>query len=125
MKTTRPVTSSKIKKARTSPEESRQKTRQIDGLMRLMTQTTGTSVLFEIASEPGNQVYVAGTFNNWDPTVHPLTCDPTDGVFRAALLLPVGTHEYRFVVDGVWQMDDKNPSWAPNGHGTLNSVIKV
>ncbi len=122
------ISSVKHVKAKTQPASSRgarQKPRQLDRLMRLMTRETGRAIQFEIAAEPGNQVYVAGTFNNWDPTTHPLNHHPEDGVFRATLLLPVGTHEYKFLVNGVWYMDEKCPQCVPNAHGTLNSVIRI
>jgi len=113
------------KNKRVAPKRPRQKTTQIDGLMRLMSRETGKSVQFEIAAKQGSKVYVAGTFNNWDPTSHPLNHHPEEGVFKATLHLLAGTHEYKFVVNGVWQCDSKCPHWATNTHGTLNSVICV
>lgn len=98
---------------------------QFDSLMRLMNRATGKAVHFEISAEQGSQVFVAGTFNNWDKTAHPLNHDPDAGVFRLTLHLAAGEHEYKFVVNGVWHMDAKCPHWAPNSHGTLNSVIHV
>ena len=41
------------------------------------------------------------------------------------LALPPGTHEYRFVADGVWMADPANPRTVPNPFGGLNSVIEV
>ncbi len=98
---------------------------QFGSLMRLMTRAPGKAVHFEITAERGSRVFVAGTFNNWDPTAHPLNHDPDAGVFRVTLHLAAGAHEYKFVVNGVWHMDDKCPHWVPNAHGSLNSVIHV
>ena len=126
MKTTKSVAPSKIQAKRaTSLKGPRPKNQQIDNLMRLMTHETGKSVEFEIAAAQGSKVYVAGTFNNWDPTTHPLNNDQDEGVFKATLHLPAGTHEYKFVVNGVWQMDAKREQWSPNEHGSLNSVIRI
>ena len=125
MKTTKPVKPSKDKAKQATLKKDRRETRQIDALMKLMTHETGKSIQFEIAAEKECKVYIAGTFNNWDPTTHPLDHHPEDGVFRATLHLPVGTHEYKFVVNGVWHMDAKCPHWSMNEHGTLNSVIHV
>jgi len=97
----------------------------IDTLMRLMRRESGKAVLFEIVAAQDSKVYVAGTFNNWNPTTHPLDHHPEDGVFRATLLLPAGTHEYKFVVNGVWHLDSACPNWVLNEHGTLNSVVRV
>jgi hypothetical protein len=40
--------------------------------MNLLPADTGKKVLFELPAEPGSQVFVAGTFNNWNPTANPL-----------------------------------------------------
>ena len=98
---------------------------QFDSLMRLMARVPGKVVHFEISAEQGSQVFVAGTFNDWDLAAHPLNHDPDAGVFRLTLHLAAGKHEYKFVVNGVWHTDAKCPSWVPNAYGTLNSVIHV
>ena len=82
-------------------------------------------ISFEITTEPGSDVCVAGTFNNWDPAQYKLSVDPDSGVFRTRLALPPGRHEYKFVVNGVWCVDPNCPEWVPNDHGSLNSVISV
>ena len=121
MKTARSVTPSTLKAACASPKELIQKTRQLDTLVRLVTHETGKSVRFEIAAEQGSKVYVACTFNNCDPTALGMAAVPTEGVFKATLSLPAGTCEYRFVVNGVWQMEDASQDSAQNGRGTLGS----
>ena len=93
--------------------------------MKLLTAETARSVLFEIRAEPGSQVFVAGTFNSWDPTANPLKENPDSGHFKSTLRLPAGTHEYKFVVNGVWSADPKCHAWVPNGIGSLNSVLHV
>ncbi len=85
----------------------------------------GKRVRFELWAEPGSQVFVAGTFNNWSTTMHELKDSPDSGQFRAALRVPAGTHEYRFVVNGVWHKDPTCLDSVPNGHGSRNSVIHV
>ncbi len=97
----------------------------VDSLMRLMERETGKAIQFEVAAQRDSRVCVAGTFNNWDPTSHPLTYHPEDGLYKATLLIDAGTHEYKIVVDGVWHRDEKCPHWKRNALGTLNSVIKV
>mgnify|MGYP001289360710 CR=1 FL=1 len=82
-------------------------------------------VKFELATEPDSQVYVAGTFNGWSPTANPLKGNPDSGHFKATLNLAEGTHEYKFVVNGLWVSDPKCPDWVPDGCGSLNSVIHV
>lgn len=82
-------------------------------------------VRFECSAEPGSQVCVAGTFNNWDATANPLKDNLDCGHFKAVLSIPEGTHEYKFVVNGVWLSDPKCPDWVPDGCGAMNSVLKV
>lgn len=57
----------------------------------------------------GDTVYVAGSFNNWDPFMNPLEPVPGEpGRYRATIALPRGTHYYYFVVDGVRVLDPEN-----------------
>jgi 1,4-alpha-glucan branching enzyme len=80
-------------------------------------------IVFEFRAEPSARVFVAGSFNGWDPEKHPLKF--RDGLHRAALMLPRGRHEYKFVVDGVWCVDPDCNEWTPNNVGSLNSVVTV
>ena len=85
----------------------------------------GKKVSFEITAEPGCEVFVAGTFNNWDPKRDGMRDNPDSGHFKTTLVLPEGVHEYKFVVNGEWRIDSNCPDWAPNDHGSLNSVVMV
>ena len=87
------------------------------------TKTSEKKTLFRIEADKGSEVYVAGSFNGWNPLKDKLTY--RKGVFSRSLLLPVGRHEYKFVVDGTWCVDPACPEWAPNGLGSLNSVAIV
>lgn len=80
-------------------------------------------VVFQTKAEPGSKVYVAGSFNNWDPTRNKLT--EKAGTYSVSLLLPRGRHEYKLVINDVWTVDPNCPDWVPNGFGSLNSVIVV
>lgn len=82
-------------------------------------------VQFNLTVEPGKQVFVAGTFNNWDPTANSMKDNPGSGHCKATVSVPKGNHEYKFIVDGVWIMDPTCPEWVPNGCGSLNSVLHV
>jgi 1,4-alpha-glucan branching enzyme len=89
----------------------------------LPVQAAAKKVRFETRAEPGSKVFVAGTFNNWDPGKDELK--EKDDLYSASLLLPVGRHEYKFVVDGNWHIDPNCPEWVPNEVGSLNSVVTV
>jgi hypothetical protein len=41
------------------------------------------------------------------------------------LALPPGLYQYKFVVDGQWLPDPNAHAFAPNGFGTVNSVIEI
>ena len=80
-------------------------------------------ITFEVHAEPKSDVFVAGTFNQWNPRKNRLK--EQKGVFRTTMLLPKGRHEYKFVINGVWSIDPECPEWTPNGLGSLNSVLVV
>ncbi|MEI6808934.1 MAG: glycogen-binding domain-containing protein [bacterium] len=80
-------------------------------------------VHLSIKAEENNEVSVAGSFNEWNPKKHKLTY--ADGVYTISLLLGPGRHEYKFVINDVWCIDPECVEWAPNGLGSLNSVIVV
>lgn len=80
-------------------------------------------IVFEIEANPGQTVCVAGSFNEWDPSK--VLSEKAPGVFSGALMLAPGVYEYKFVVDGDWRLDERNPNFAANDFGTLNSVLVV
>ncbi len=82
-------------------------------------------VTFSVRAEPGSKVYLAGSFNNWDPTVKEMSDKKGEGIFTATLILPAGAHQYKFVIDGTWCADPECADWVQNDHGTLNSVKHV
>jgi 1,4-alpha-glucan branching enzyme len=82
------------------------------------------TVRFELAASPSSEVLVAGTFNDWQPCKMPLK-SKKEGVFALDVPVPEGKHEYKFVVNGQWVPDPKNPEWSPNTFGSLNSVLQV
>lgn len=67
-----------------------------------------------------SQVYLAGSFNNWNPTALPM--NRTDGKWEVIIKLPPGRYEYKFVVDGEWVADPDNPMRTKE-YG--NSVIEI
>ena len=82
-------------------------------------------VTFRVRAPEGASVFVAGTFNSWDATQKQLQYDALEKVFTKTLLLGKGSHQYKFVVNGVWCIDPECPDWLRNEYGSLNSVIIV
>ncbi|MFW5803096.1 MAG: isoamylase early set domain-containing protein [Verrucomicrobiota bacterium] len=70
------------------------------------------------------KVYVAGDFNNWDPTARKMA-KASDGTYRARMELPPGEHQYKFVVDGSWNCDSQAEETCPNSFGSLNGVLRL
>jgi cyclomaltodextrinase len=68
-------------------------------------------------------VYLAGTFNGWNPTATPMNRE--GDAFRVTLFLPDGEYQYKFVADGQWITDEKSARFHPDGYGGRNSVIDV
>jgi hypothetical protein len=82
-------------------------------------------VRFMLHAPGAKSVTVAGTFNQWDQNAAPLIPAGTDGVWTTTLALPVGQHQYAFVVDGRrWVADPAAPG-VDDGFGRRNSVVAV
>ncbi len=79
---------------------------------------------FRLAAPEARQVYLAGTFNDWDPTSRPLKKDAA-GVWKTWLMLSPGEHEYRFFADGEWVDDPECSEHRDNEFGTANCVRRV
>ncbi len=88
------------------------------------TKPTRHAKVFRLKDSPGRQVFVAGSFNDWQPT-QKLTDREGRGVYTCRILLAPGDYQYKFVVDGEWRLDSDNPNFVPNSFGTLNSLLRV
>ncbi|HBC86417.1 MAG TPA: hypothetical protein DCZ94_05635 [Lentisphaeria bacterium] len=93
--------------------------------MKLLPVGTQRRVRFKLLAKPGSQVFVAGTFNNWNPTANPMKDNPESGHYKAVLRVPPGAHEYKFIVNGVWSVDPKCAARIPNAYGSQNNVLHV
>jgi 1,4-alpha-glucan branching enzyme len=82
-------------------------------------------VRFVLYAPGAHRVAVAGTFNQWDRGAAPLVPAGKSGVWMTTLALPVGQHQYAFVVDGArWVVDPGAPA-VDDGFGRRNSVVAV
>ncbi len=101
---------------------------------------------FEVAfsyrpTKKAKSVYLAGAFNDWQPTALKMDGPDSKGRFNTQLKLKKGTYEYKFVVDGkTWETDPDNiwQSWrngnseaqvglsaSPRGKALEDSQFKV
>ncbi|ACU61953.1 serine hydrolase [Chitinophaga pinensis] len=76
---------------------------------------------FRLGDFPGAKlVSLAGTFNGWNDLEVPMRWK--NGAWEAALRLAPGTYQYKFVIDGVWLSDPRNPK---THEGDMNSILVV
>ena len=83
------------------------------------------SVTSTVHADKGKAVYVAGEFNNWNPTAKKMAYKAKAGIYTATVKLAAGTYQYKFVIDGTWCADPENANAVANDQGTFNSVIEV
>lgn len=89
------------------------------------TQTTKKKkVRFEWPDSQAKEVYLAGSFNDWNPTKTPLKL-AGNSAFQKTLTLAPGRYEYLFVVDGQWQADPSGAPSVPNPFGGINNLVEV
>ena len=81
-------------------------------------------VIFSLAAPDASEVYLCGSFNGWDPTKTPMKRNG-DGTWKAQLMLPPGTYEYRLRVDGEWRDDPSAENHVANSFGSVNCVREV
>ncbi|HEX2779080.1 MAG TPA: isoamylase early set domain-containing protein [Gemmatimonadaceae bacterium] len=81
-------------------------------------------VQFVFVAPSARQVAVVGDFNDWDPAATPLAL--AGGVWSRELDVPVGRHDYAFVIDGKrWVADPTAPRAPADEFGNGYSVIVV
>ncbi len=81
-------------------------------------------VRLEISWPGAQEVSIAGSFNDWHPSVTPMI-RLSDGKWAKELSLAPGRYEYRFVVDGEWVDDPAATELIPNPFGSANAVLEV
>jgi 1,4-alpha-glucan branching enzyme len=92
------------------------------------------SVEISCHAPDAGSVFLAGTFNAWDPSTGPME-RAAEGIWRVTLQLAPGVYEYKFFVDDEWVckpgMDELDPSLlsnsgcVPNVYGTANHTVEV
>jgi 1,4-alpha-glucan branching enzyme len=76
---------------------------------------------FSFMAPQAQSVFIAGTFNLWNQSSHPLKKDK-HGVWKVTLPLTPGRYEYRYVTDGRWENDPFCEGCSQNQFGTMNCV---
>ncbi len=68
-------------------------------------------------------VAVAGSFNNWNQSQFLFARVGDEWVCK--IKLPPGEYEYKFIIDGDWLVDPRNPKTKHDDRGNVNSVLIV
>ncbi len=81
-------------------------------------------VNFYCAAPSAQSVYLAGDFNGWDPTSHPMQ-RRVDGCWFLEVSLTHGHHQYCFLVDGKPVLDPKSTGIVRNERNERVSLLAV
>ena len=81
-------------------------------------------VKFIYHAPPKTKIYLAGTFNQWDPSSIKLGYHGKS-TYSTMLLLPAGNYEYKYVVNGLWQNNPDCHDLVSNAFGSQNSRLVV
>lgn len=81
-------------------------------------------VRFVFENQHARQVFVAGSFSDWNPIALNRE-DGEDDMFVATVPVPRGVHEYMFLVDGNWVRDPLVSDSRPDGFGRQNSLLRL
>jgi len=83
-------------------------------------------VMHFIYDDPhAKQVYVAGSFNNWQKEQIPLTDSSGNGTWTGVVPMQPGLYEYMFYVDGHWAVDNHALRYKDDGFGRKNAILEL
>ena len=80
-------------------------------------------VQFRLQATDASNVKLAGSFTQWQPQYELLQSSP--GIWTITLPLPLGVHDYAFVVDGQRWVADPYAQAVDDGFGGTNSRIAI
>eukprot|EP00892_Ulva_mutabilis_P007091 jgi/Ulvmu1/4754/UM020_0039.1 len=82
-----------------------------------------TAFTFPAALSASHDVALTGSFNGWKKPFPMRPANSSDLV--RSVLLPPGTTEYKFVVDGEWRYSPRDPVVTSSSQGTINNCKVV
>jgi 1,4-alpha-glucan branching enzyme len=86
------------------------------------------AITFVFRGPDAKSVHLAGNFNDWNTSSHPLSRTITgegDGMWKRIVYLEPGVYEYRFVVDGMWNDGAGSVEGWTNEFGSFTCVLWV
>lgn len=104
----------------TNPSKTKNEFDGYNSVIEVLSETTFILDGFNNASE----VYLSGSFNDWDEQT---LCMKKNEKDKWSITIPLsgGKHHYKFIVDGEWIVDPKNPIQEYDEDGNINSVKMV
>ncbi|MCK4993643.1 MAG: AAA family ATPase [Candidatus Omnitrophica bacterium] len=81
--------------------------------------------VFTFYAEDAKHVGIAGDFNDWVSSTQEQMENIEKGVWARVLHLDPGKYQYKFVVDGKWIIDPKNPKIERDLSGNVNSLLEI
>ncbi|XP_073018077.1 sucrose nonfermenting 4-like protein isoform X3 [Primulina eburnea] len=72
----------------------------------------------------GREVFLSGSFNGWSERIQLIPMEGSAAVFQRIIDLPPGCYQYKFVVDGEWQVDQQQICDVDK-YGTVNNIVLV
>ncbi len=79
---------------------------------------------FVYEAPEAREVYLAGSFNNWDRTSLPMKKNKR-GQWKATVKLAPGKYPYKFVADGDWTVGKYCPEVTVEPSGIVNCTLTV
>ena len=86
--------------------------------------TKNNKATFQIDAPDAHAVYLAGEFTGWEADAIKLK-KLKNGTWKTTVALPIGRHQYRFMVDGEWRDDPAATERIINEFGTENCVRAI
>jgi 1,4-alpha-glucan branching enzyme len=87
---------------------------------------TPAGVRFVLMQPAARNVALAGSFNEWSASSHPLAREGSRGIWMAVVTLPPGEHLFMYVVDGTqWISPPLAEDYVDDGFGAKNGVVVV
>jgi 1,4-alpha-glucan branching enzyme len=87
---------------------------------------TPAGVRFVLMRSEATSVAVAGSFNQWSASSHPLVRAKAGGLWTIVVPLPPGEHAFMYVVDGKeWVSPPLALDYVDDGFGAKNGIVVV
>jgi 1,4-alpha-glucan branching enzyme len=89
-------------------------------------EVTPAGVRFELVRPEATSVALAGDFNEWSASSHPMSRAGSSERWTAVVPLPPGEHLFMFVVNGTeWVSPPLAEDYVDDGFGARNGVVVV